>query len=295
MIDDRDVRDAFARMVAAGPPPPTSAAALNAGRRARRRRTLLTTGTAAGGVAAVLMAGAAFGGLIGGGGGTPASTSAATPAPSPTAAPAPVVPGVSPAEARAIAARCLALVKDKWWTPAARARLQLFNVGATPWGTRYIFYGPTEYLDCLHATEGDYRPDFSTGTSTGWLAGPLTVDRAIADGAPYDRGPGTFTVEGRVVPSVIKVEITYGRSRLTVPVLNGTFMAAMKITAQEVLHGTPSFRALDASGRVVHASTPDDPAHRKPPGCWVTPDGTVVPDGRQPWPGQTCLPAVRWR
>lgn len=290
MIDDQDIRQTFARMVAAGPPPPSSAAAVSAGRRARRRRTLVTTGTAAAGVAAVLVAASAFGG-IGPGGGT---TTAASPSPSPTAPPAPVVPGVSPAEARTIAARCLAGGAQKGWTPAARARLQLYNMGPTPWGTRYIFYGPTEYLDCLKATEGDYRPDGSTGTQMQWLTGPFRVDRGIADGQPYDRGPGTFSVEGRVIASVTKVEILYGASRLTVPVLNGTFMAAMTITAQEVLKANASFRALDATGRVVYAS-PATGSHELDTGCWVTPDGTILPGQNEPEPGQKCLPAIRWR
>jgi hypothetical protein len=291
MIDDRDVRDAFARMVAAGPPPPDSAAALIAGRRARRRRTLLATGSTAAGVAVILAAASVFGGLARKGDGPPV----ATPAPSPTAAPAPVVPGISPAEARTIAAACLAGPWAKGWTPAARARLQLYNAGRTPWGTRYLFYGPTEYLDCLHATEGDYRPDGSVGTPTRWITGPLVVDRAIADGAPYDRGPGTFTVEGRVVASVTKVEIRYGQSRLTVPVLNGTFMAAMTITAQEVLHASASYRALDAAGRVVWTSPPYDPTSPPPSECWVTPDGRVLPEIHQAVPAQKCVPAIRWR
>ncbi|HVE30984.1 MAG TPA: hypothetical protein VNC80_13035, partial [Mycobacteriales bacterium] len=242
-MTEQDLRDAFDRMVAAGPPPTGGTAdVLAAVRQARRRRSLLTIAGAAVAAVAVLIAGSV---LLG-----PSSAGPTAVRPTPTAPAPPTVPGVSPAEAKAVVARCLAQYRGKEWTPAARARLQLYNMGPTPWGTRYLFYGPTEYLDCLHATEGDYRPDGSVGQQTQWLRGPVSIDRAIADGQPYDRGPGTFTVEGRVSASVAKVEITYGASKLDVPVRNGTFMAAMTITAQEVLKASASFRALDATGKV---------------------------------------------
>jgi hypothetical protein len=285
MIDDQDVRQAFARMVEAGPPARSSAAALTAGRRARRRRTLLLTGTAAAGVAAVLVAASAFAGL--GRGGT--TTPVASPAPSPTAAPAPVVPGISPAEARTIIARCLQFEKKP--IPAG---LQLFNAGPTPWGTRYSIYGPTAFVDCLHATEGDWRGGVDVRGQTQWLTGPLTVDRAIADGAADPRDPGTFTIQGRVVAAVAKVEIRYASGSMTVPAVNGTFMAAVPFPTSEIGTGSSSIRALDENGRVVYQSPAGD-SHPLDTRCWVTPDGTVLPVDGPSRARQKCLPATRWR
>ena len=282
MIDDQDVRLAFARMVEAGPPPPSSAAALRAGRRARRRRTLLLTGTTAAGVAAVLVAASAFGGP-GVGGATPVATTA----PSPTAPPPPVVPGVSPAEARTIIARCL-----QYQRKPIPAGLQLFNSGPTPWGTRYSIYGPTAFVDCLHATEGDWRGGIDVEGQMQWLTGPLMVDRAIADGTAHDVGLGTYTIQGRVVSSVAEVEIRYGSGSMTVPAVNGTFMAAVRFPAKELMTGDSSLRALDADGRVVYASPPASSGHDLR--CWVTPDGTILPVNG-PGTGTKCLPATRWR
>ncbi|HST66825.1 MAG TPA: hypothetical protein VLM05_16695, partial [Mycobacteriales bacterium] len=216
----------------------------------------------------------------GGGDGTPAAS------PSPTAAPAPVVPGISPAEAKDILARCY---------PGEPA-LQIFNAGPTPWGTRYLVYGPDSSGDCLHATEGDYRPGVLDQGPTRWLRGPLTVDRAIRDGQPYDRGPGTFTVQGRVVAGVTQVEIAVGASRLTVPVRNGTYMAAMTVSAHEVSQaGDARFRALDGTGRVVYASPAASRPRQVDTRCWAAPDGTVLRGDIPPEPGQACEPAVRWR
>ena len=286
MIDDQDVRDAFARMVASGPPPPSSADALAAGRRVRHRRTLLATGTTAAAVAAVLAASSVVGGGIGGGGGSPA----AAPAPSPTPAPAPVVPGISPAQARTIIARCLPSGKP---VPGG---LQLFNAGRTPWGTRYLIYGPTTFVDCLHATEGDWRGGVTAEGQTRWLTGPLVVDRAIGDGAPNDRGPGTFTAEGRVVAAVTRVEIRYGSSRMTVPAVNGTFMAAVKVTAADISAGPAAlFRAFGTNGQLVFESPAADNSHPVDKRCWSAPDGTVLPENARPGAGQKCLPATRWR
>lgn len=296
MIDDQDVRDAFARMVDAAPPPPSSIGALTAGRRAHRRRTLWGAGGTATAVAAVVAASSVIGGGIGGGGG--GGTPAAAPAPSPTAALAPVVPGISPAQARVIIDQCFAHYPEK---PAA---LQIFNAGPTPWGTSYLLYGPTTATDCLHATEGDWRPGVVNKGQTYWLTGQrLIVDRAIADGAADDRDPGTYTIEGRVDPSVVKVEIRFGSRSTTVPPLNGTFMAAMPVLTLEVdnLRTRTSIKALNANGGVVYQSAADG-STAPTTGCWVTPGGKKIGDTTPVFTSRTtpprpptCGTAFRWR
>jgi hypothetical protein len=282
-MTEQDLRDAFDRMVAAGPPPTGGTQdVLAAARRARRRRSLLTIAGAAAAAVAVLVAGSVLFG----------PTSAAPPAgqPTPTAPPAPpTVPGISPTETQKIVEICGAGYTGAEPGPG----LALYNAIKSPWGMRYLLYGPHTYISCLHATEGDWRVRGDDGP-TQWLRAPLVVDWSIADGVPYDRGPGTYSAEGRVTSSVATVRVRHGSAEVTVPAVNGTFEVSLSVPAAELGSAT-SFQPYDAAGHLLLTRT----SAADPPGmyraCWVSPDGTVLPTVVPTAPGQKCEPAVRWR
>ena len=288
-MTEQDLRNAFDRMVAAGPPPPGATAdVLAAGRRARRRRSLLTIAAAAVAAVAVLTAGSL---LL-----RPAPAPTTAVRPTPTAPPAPTVPGISATQARGIVLACASAYGAK----PGPAGLQLYNAIRTPWGMRYLIYGPNTYISCLKATEGDIRTS-GRNESMQWLGGPVMVDWGIVDGAPYDRGPGVFSAEGRLAPSVATLRVRHGSSEVTVPAVNGTFMISMSIPAAELGSDEGSWVAYDSAGRRLSPPEPADPIERKVQlvkRCWVSPDGTVVlPSRLSPQPGehQQCLPATRWR
>jgi hypothetical protein len=287
-MTEQDLRDAFDRMVAAGPPPTGGAAdVLAAGRRARRRRSLLTVAGVAAAAAAVLVGGSV---VLG-----PSSAAPTSVRPTPTAAP-PTVPGVSPSQARRIVELCEAGYKGVGSAPG----LALYNAIKTPWGMRYLLYGPHTYINCLHATEGDWRVS-GDDEPTQWLRGPVAVDWSITDGlVPYDKGPGVFSAVGRAAPSVATIRVRHGSSEVTVPALNGTFEVSLSVPAAELGSSAISFQPYDAAGHPLPDGVgplPSDPAERYKEirTCWVTPDGTVLPTVAPPEPGQKCEPATRWR
>ena len=284
---EQDLRDAFDRMVAAGPPPTGGTAdVLAAARRARRRRSLLTLAGAAVAAVAVLVAGSV---LLG-------QTLAAPTAvrPTPTAAAPPTVPGISPTQARKIVEACGAGYSGAEPGPG----LALYNAIKSPWGMRYLLYGPNTYISCLHATEGDWRVSGDDGP-TQWLRGPLAVDWSITDGlVPYDKGPGVFSAEGRVAGSVATIRVRHGSSAVTVPAVNGTFEVSLSVPAAELGSSAISFRPYDAAGHpLISQSQPTGNADgiEQLRTCWVTPDGTVLPTALPTQPGQKCEPAIRWR
>ena len=100
-MTEQDLRDAFDRMVGAGPAPTGGPAdVLAAARRSRRRRSLLTVAGAAVAAAAVLVAGSA---LLG-----PSSAAPTAGHPTPTAPAPPTLPGISPTQAKRIVELCAA-------------------------------------------------------------------------------------------------------------------------------------------------------------------------------------------
>jgi len=289
---EMDVREALDRLVRSQPPPLRTADVVAAGRRARRRRSLLAGAGTVAGVVAVLAAAAVLPAAL-----TDRGASEATPAAT-TAAGPPTVPGISAAQARQVVEACVASPQlgDPISTPSDQ--LQLFNASQNPWGTSYLIYGPDTYLSCLDPSDGGPdRAIASVGQQQEWLLGPLAVDRAIADGALHG-APGTFTVEGRVSASVAKVQITYGSSTLTVPAVNGTFMAAVSVPDRELATGRGSFRAYDSTDHLIYASPKDSRESREEMmrTCWATPDGTVIQSALLPSGStQKCKTAVRWR
>jgi hypothetical protein len=291
-MTEQDLRDAFDRMVAAGPPPTGGTAdVLAAARRARRRRSLLTIAGAAGAVVAVLVAGSV---LLGPSSATPTARHPTSTAPAP-----PSVRGISPTEAKKIVGSCAKAYRVT--NPDAKpvsAGLELYNAIKSPWGMRYLIYGPNTYIGCLHATEGDFGASGGDGP-TQWLRAPIEVDWSITDGlVPYDKGPGVFSAEGRATGSVATIRVRHGSSAVTVPVVNGTFMVSLSVPAAELGSSAISFRPYDAAGRpVALPPQPTSGADRfeQAQTCWVTPDGTVLPTILPPRPGQKCEPAIRWR
>lgn len=288
-MTEQDLRDAFDRMVAAGPAPTGGPAdVLAAARRSRRRRSLLTVAGAAVAAAAVLVAGSA---LLG-----PSSAPPTAGHPTPTAPAPPTVPGISPTQAKRIVELCAAGYDGGESAPG----LQLYNAIKSPWGMRYLLYGPKTYISCLHATEGDWRVHGENGP-TQWLRGPISVDWSIADGlVPYDKGPGVYSAEGRVASSVATIRVRYGSARVTVPAVNGTFEVSLSVPGPEIVTGSrsSSIEPYDASGHPLiskPAPTSGADPYEELRTCWVTPDGTVLPTRVPPAPGQKCKPAIRWR
>jgi hypothetical protein len=289
---EQDLRDTFDRMVAAGPAPTGGTAdVLAAARRARRRRSLLTVAGAAVAAVALLVAGSV---LLG-----PTSAAPTAVRPTPTAPAPPTVPGISPTLARKIVAACAKA--NQVMNPNAEsdpAGLELYNAITSPWGMRYLIYGPNTYIGCLHATEGDFRASGREGP-TRWLRAPIAVDWSITDGlVPHDKGPGVFSAEGRATSSVATIRVRHGSSAVTVPVVNGTFMVSLSVPAAELGSSAISFQPYDAAGHLlVFRSQPSSDADRieQERTCWVTPDGTVLPTVLPTLPGQKCARAIRWR
>jgi hypothetical protein len=282
---EQDLRDAFDRMVAAGPAPTGGTSdVLAAARRARRRRSLLTVAGAAVAAVAVLVAGSA---LLG-----PSSAAPTAVHPTPTTAP-PTVPGISPSQTERIVELCSAGYDGG----ETRSGLQLYNAIKSPWGMRYLLYGPKTYISCLHATEGDWRVHGTNG-STRWLAGPIEVDWSITDGlVPYDKGPGVYSAEGRVASSVATIRVRHGSAAVTVPAVNGTFEISLSVPGDE-LGSDISYQLYDAAGRPLVGPAPPTSAAdeaRRLQTCWVTPDGTVLPTVVPTPPGTKCKVLTRWR
>jgi hypothetical protein len=286
-MTEQDLRDAFDRMVAAGPPPTGGTAdVLAAVRHARRRRSLLTIAGAAVAAVAVLVAGSV---LLG-----PSSAAPTAVHPTPTTPAPPTVPGISPSQTQRIIELCRAAYRGAEPGPG----LALYNAIRSPWGMRYLLYGPKTYISCLHATEGDWRVHGEDGP-TQWLRGPIAVDWSITDGlVPYDKGPGVFSAEGRAASSVATIRVTHGSSAVTVPTVNGTFEVSLSVPAAELGSGAVSFQPYDAAGHplVSRAQSTGDADRIEQLGtCWVTPEGTVLPTALPTQPGQQCKPATRWR
>ena len=286
-MTEQDLRDAFDRMVAAGPPPTGGTAdVLAAVRQARRRRSLLTIAGAAVAAVAVLIAGSV---LLG-----PSSAAPTAVHPTPTTPAPPTVPGISPSQTQRIVELCRAGYRGAEPGPG----LELYNAIRSPWGMRYLLYGPKTYISCLHATEGDWRVHGEDGP-TQWLRGPIAVDWSITDGlVPYDKGPGVFSAEGRAASSVATIRVTHGSSAVTVPAVNGTFEVSLSVPAAELGSGGISFQPYDAAGHSLISrtqSTGDADRIEQLGTCWVTPEGTVLPTALPTQPGQKCKPATRWR
>jgi hypothetical protein len=282
-MTEQDLRDAFDRMVSAGPPLAGGTDdVLAAARRARRRRSLITIAGAALAAVAVLVAGSV---LIG-----PSSAVPTAGHPTPTAPPPPTVAGISPTQARKIVEACRAGYD--------RPDLVLYNAIKSPWGMRYLLYGPNTYISCLHATQGDWRPVRHDGP-TQWLRGPISVDLSIADGlVPYDKGPGVFSAEGRVASSVAAVRVRYGSAQATVPAINGTFEVSLSVPGPEIVTGRTSIVPYDASGNPLIPEampTGSDDRLRQLRTCWVAPDGTVLLTVAPTRPGQKCETLTPWR
>lgn len=140
--------------------------------------------------------------------------------PTPTTPAPPTVPGISPSQAERIVELCGAGYSGAEPGPG----LELYNAIRSPWGMRYLLYGPNTYISCLHPTEGDWRARArGEDGPTQWLRGPIAVDWSITDGlVPYDKGPGVFSAEGRAASSVASIRVTHGSSAVTVPAVNGT-------------------------------------------------------------------------
>jgi hypothetical protein len=283
-MTEQDLRDAFERMVAAGPAPAGGTAeVLAAARRARRRRSLLTVAGAAAAAVAVLVAGSA---LLG-----PSSAAPTAVHPTPTTSAPPTVPGISPSQAKRIVELCSAGYDGG----ESVVGLQLYNSIRSPWGIRYLLYGPNTHISCTHATEGAWNIDGGHG-QTQWLSGPFSVDLSRADGlVPYDKGPGVYSAEGRVASSVATIRVRYGSAEVTVPAINGTFEVSLSVPGPEIVTGRSSFQAYDASGNPLAGPTSEADRIEQFRKCWVTPDGTVFPTFLPRRPGQKCEPAIRWR
>ena len=131
-------------MVAAAPParPAGPRTCWPPARQARRRRSLLAVAVAAVAAVAVLVAGSV---LIG-----PSSAVPTARHPTPTAPAPPTVPGISPTQAQKIVDMCGVGYSGAEPGPG----LALYNAIKSPWGMRYLLYGPHTYISCLHCDRG---------------------------------------------------------------------------------------------------------------------------------------------
>jgi hypothetical protein len=255
-MTEQDVRDAFARLVAAGPPPTGSDVALAAGRHARRRRTAL-----AGSVAAVVLALAAVAALTPGWRSEAAPT-AATPTPW-SAAQMPQMPLTAEMTTAVVSGCADAAGLD-------RDRLRVHTAGDGTGGNvsgaglvdgDSFFYCEWEWgrsgrmptADSPFEVSPVYR--FEARTTA-----PVVVDlrfvRRPSDGADPDdylHAYGSVAVIGRVAPSVATVEVELGNQKTGAAIYNGVFLARFTSMIDPLPYddGQITVRALDVDGDVV--------------------------------------------
>ena len=317
MTEDDILRGELARVAAAAPAVGfTAADVIRRGRRRRQVRRTAAAGTAAVALALVVaVPTVAF--RDGGAGPETAGPTVAgpdrTPVATPTGVPAPPDPtgpaGLAAAEAARLAEGCgrsfggVAGTVDPTPDPGARPgptvrdSVRLYNLVRDEAGAHALLYGPRTYLSCTIDRSGE---GFNSGGGTGpefpeWLPGPLSVDdSSAAAGGSRDPDlppePGHQVVAGRVAAQVTEVRVELDGQQARVPVVNGTYLVRF-------LHGTdwepaqrtpvPTVTGYDARGRTVGTLT------GYPRGCFTSPAGDVVIDGRS-GDGAACAPAVRW-
>jgi hypothetical protein len=225
--------------------------------------------------------------------GIPAATGSAGPSGSTAAGPPgqPSVPGVSPADARRITRGCADAMPDDPTAPLFRDALRTYNVVRDGAGTVALIYGPNAVVTCdVDGSPRPYDPIYAVGVGLmglpDWLPGPVSVDaRWGSESARNSGGPRYDLVAGRSARGVRTVAVTYGTASMTVPTVNGTYLARFVLApgAASLEAGELTVRAYDARGALV--------AEFDPTKCWVTPNGVRLGGDRT---GERCAPAVRW-
>jgi hypothetical protein len=316
------VRAELDRLTAAGPPVGfTGADLVAAGRRRLRARlgVVVSSATAVGVAAAILVPSVALSRPDGPRAGSPSASrphptgtpTSTKPAESPAV---PTVPGLSPAEARRIAAGCARSFAgasgEVPTTPtaggggSAQAPVSLvdtarvYNVVRDAAGTFALVYGPSVVLGCDVGGVLPYNPGGAVGDPgmPNWLAGPVAIDYTAASsgghGGKYPDEHGYQVVGGRVRSNVARLTVTAGSDTRTVRPVNGTYLVRFVHSVNWAIPGTSipiRVRGFDAAGRPVGPEVPTAGTT-----CYVLPDGSLVGGGR-PKAGDHCKPALPWR
>lgn len=231
-----------------------------------------------------------------GGTGTPAGD---VPAPTPTGSPAPStlrvpgpVPGVTDAQARAIARGCgqsyggdighVNPTPEPGQTqgPLVRDAVRLFNVVRDEAGLHALLYGPGTQLSC-DVDGGRYSAGGMSGDPggfPGWLPGAVSVDSVAGTEA-------AAVVEGRVTGAVTSVVVVLSGRSLRVTPVNGTYIARFRNAAAP--SEPPGVTAYGRAGLVIGRAGAET-------GCFTDPAGRVVVHGRG-GDDTGCRPASPWR
>jgi hypothetical protein len=320
---DRDLHDALGRLAEPQPPPLRSDDVLAAGRRARRRRSLLAGGGAAAGVVAVIaVAGLVASATPAPHRPVPAATPTPTARPIDAPWPQPDVPGFSTAELSQIAHGCADALTgvpgpraEEWFNRVATVLMQGPSGGPEPAGrlasdrsapllssivrvhsvlrdrigTTALIYGPGVTIVCAVGGSGmPYNPWGDAGfyASTAWLSGPVSIDYHESQAGAVAGSPAVPAwdrVAGRAAPGVVRVTVRLGPDVVTVPVINGSYLANV-VRGQHDWAIIPGQRKLtvtayDAAGRVLDPTTCVVDWHGKP---------------YHPPAGKRCPKPVRW-
>lgn len=218
--------------------------------------------------------------------GTPATTKPRT-----STRPDPMIPGLSTEERTAIEKGCGA-------TASQSGPVQLYNLLADAGGRFALLYSASAALNCTIGGAIPYNSGFAGIQDIEWIPSPLSVDIVSAStggDAPGNKsqyhGEQGFEVSaGRVSAKVAKVTYTQGDQTMTATLANGTFVARIVHPATWKIPSTPNpgvVRAYDAAGTLLATSGQDN-------GCYVTPDGHVLPTLRNSPDPTSCKPATHW-
>ncbi|MBP2326852.1 hypothetical protein JOF56_007237 [Kibdelosporangium banguiense] len=221
----------------------------------------------------------------------PAAAQTPTPPPKSSNVSAPVFPGLSAQEQKAIEEGCS--------QTASRGPAVLYNLVNDEAGKFGLLYSQDAALEC---TIGRKTMPYNAGSGSvedrQWLPGEFAVDVASAaaggsvpgNKAEYRGERGVQLTVGRVSAKVAKVTYTEGDRTVDAVLANGTFVARIVHSDTWKIPETPGprvVRAYDANGALLGDTSN--------PQCHVTPAGTVVGYFPSPPDPKTCLPATRWR
>lgn len=221
---------------------------------------------------------------------------------------APTVPGFTSAALDALRATCIAKMKTEdegrtgFGRPAVEdeidlASLHIYNVVVDQYGAMALLYARDGQGGCnwwkgtTGRTPALSAPPDSSGYGAhdpAWLPGVITVDSSNGSSGS---GPDYTRWGGRVTADVTRVEVTDRGQTVSVPVVNGTYIATIGYDDQKTRQSDTHFRAFDRANTLVgeyKAPSSDDSY------CLVTPDGEQI-DGRKQKDLSHCEKALPWR
>jgi hypothetical protein len=199
--------------------------------------------------------------------------------------------GLSAAQTDSIIDQCLGGLST--WNGAAITRndVNLYSIFDDSYGRVAFVAGARIAMTC-QSQKGDaaYQNMGYIGPAVGapaWMVRPVTIDAEFGGLTGHYSGPWAETAAGRVVSRATTVTFSAFGSAITVPVVNGTYVARIVFMQQSEHPANYVVTARDAAGNIVGSL-----AVGQGKTCAVTPDGVVIGDD---WGTNDCPPAVLWQ